>query len=910
MDLQVFDLENTSFDSARLGKLLLEALSADDSKLNLPELMSYLGEACSCERTYVFEIDYQKSKFSNTYEWCAEGVTPQIDNLQNEDLKLISSWLEMFNKKQPVVIPRVEDIKNLYPAVYATLKAQHIDSLISVPIYADDKLLGFLGIDNPDFSKNRDIVPFLYKIGKLFSHIIRTRNINNKIHYFKYHDPLTLAFNRAALDRDMEKADDWKKVGIVFCDISELKKTNDSLGYDAGDSMICHCNEVLSVIFDGYNIYRVCGDRFVAVCPNIESNLFEEIISNLESSLTSKDFHIIYGFSWSDATPIKPYQVLDEAEQALRSNKAIFYNEIDSSGNSRNRRFVNSNPLYQVFDDKHNSLLYRYIENNYFSLDVFFSSLSISDQFPFLGDLQKDTWYVADSMKENWGFESNIVYNLFSKWEEFIPYKEDLELFKRDISDLITYKKKGHDLIYRVKDKSGEEFWVRCHGLVKWNEDNTLPLFFCGAVSKLSDAFSIDPITNFPREKAAIRDIGEILHSGTHASFICFRLNGFGEINEIRGRQIGNNLLKDIGTSLRKFFDDSVQFYRLDGLRFLMILSEHCNCSKDFISINIKSIVTDLYSKYNLPIRYPCSVGVLGDLRPDSTAQDIMIDVISVLEIAKSSPDSDTLFTNHKVKHHREQKQMMMELTKDVTNDMSNFRVVIQPIVSSVTHKIVGGELLIRWRYEGKDVSPMIFIPYLEENNLIQKVGRWIFKQAVALCKRINTYNPDFFLDFNVSYHQIKDEKLLPYMEKILKSYGLEGNRLVLELTETHYNDNPVKLMEFIESCKQMGMRMALDDFGVGYSSLEMLVKYPANIVKLDRSLMKKMSDSDDITDFITTLVYACHKFGKLVCVEGVESLEELKIVTDAGCDIIQGYYFYKPLEITEVYSLFISETK
>lgn len=908
MDLQVFDLENTSFDSARLGKLLLEALSSDDSKLNLPELMSYLGEACSCERTYVFEIDYQKSTFSNTYEWCAEGVTPQIDNLQNEDLRQINSWLEMFNKKKPVVIPSVEKIKTIYPLVYAALKAQQIESLISVPIYTDDQLIGFLGIDNPDFSKNQDIVPFLYKIGKLFSHIIRTRKINTKIHYFKYHDQLTLAFNRTALERDLKDTSSWTKLGVVSCDISELKKTNDSLGYEVGDTLICHCNEILSVVFEGYHIYRICGDRFIAICPNIDSAIFEEIISNLEASISSKDLNLVYGFAWSDQLPIMPYKILDEAEQALHNNKAIFFSELDpSSGKSRNRRIISSNPFGGNFSDKHNSILYRFIENNYFSLDVFFSSLSVGDQYPYFGDIQKDSWFISDTMRDTWGFDNNVIYDLLGKWEAFIPYKEDLELYKNDIHDLIALKKNGHDLIYRVRDKAGEEFWVRCYGLMKWNEERTIPLFFCGTVSRLNDAFFIDPITNFPREKAALRDISEILHTGKHASFICFRLNGFGEINEIRGRQTGNNLLKDIGIRLQKFFDDSMQFFRLDGLRFLMILSEHCNCSKEYISKNIKSIVSELYSEYNIPIRYPCSVGVLGDVKPDSTAQEVMTDITSILELAKTTPESDTIFSNHTVEHHRQQKYMMMELSKDVANDMANFRVVIQPIVSAVTHKVVGGELLIRWNYEGKDISPMIFIPYLEENNLIQKVGRWIFRNAVTHCKRLNSYDPDFFLDFNVSYHQIKDEKLLPYMEKLLTSYELDGSRLVMELTETHYNDNPVKLMEFVESCRKMGMRMALDDFGVGYSSLEMLVKYPANIVKLDRSLMKKMTDSNEISDFITTIVYACHKFGKLVCVEGVETEAELAIVKDANCDIVQGFYFFKPLELHEIYGLFVN---
>ena len=142
-------------------------------------------------------------------------------------------------------------------------------------------------------------------------------------------------------------------------------------------------------------------------------------------------------------------------------------------------------------------------------------------------------------------------------------------------------------------------------------------------------------------------------------------------------------------------------------------------------------------------------------------------------------------------------------------------------------------------------------------------------------------------------------------MKQLLEDYEMDGSRLVLELTETHYHDDPIKLLKFIESCKDMNMMMAIDDFGVGYSSLEMLLKYPANIVKLDRSLMKKMSDSSDSKVFISTIVSACHNFDKMVCVEGVETEKELNIVTEAGCDSVQGYYFYKPMEIPDVYKLF-----
>lgn len=909
MDNNRFNLDDASPVAEYLGNWLWGSLGLGESSFDIDGLLKFLGELCKCGRTYVFEIDYGNETISNTYEWCSEGVSPQKDLLQNESLSMVDYWLDMFKQKKPIIIQDVEKIKNEYPQMYAILKPQDIHSLISVPIYIKDRLVGFLGIDNPEYFWENELIPLLHRIGSLFSYILRHRNLEENVQYNKYHDPLTQSFNKEALKVDFMESVSWKQLGIVSCDLSELKSTNEEHGFEEGDIMICRCNSFLKEIFNTYKIYRIAGDRFSVICPNIDSTYFEELVSELEGEINKKHYRIVCGSAWTNELPINPYDVLASAESILIKNKAIYFSKPDPrSGKIRDRRSTVGDNFIDNFNDSHTSLLYRFIENNYFSLDVFFDSMAIGENYPYFGDLQKDTWFLSDSMKDNWGFENNVVHNLLNKWKKFIVYKEDLELYENDIKGLMKLKKNLHDLIYRVIDKSGEEFWIRCFGYIKWDENNTKPLFFCGNVSRLSNAFDRDPITNFPREKAAMRDISTIFYNRRSSAFLCFRLNGFGEINEIRGRTTGNNLLKDISTGLLKNFDSEVQFYRLDGLRFLVMLSGNCELKTGEISNGIKKIVSDLYAEYNLPIRYPCSVGILGELNSNMSVIEIMTDVSSVLDIAKNKPETDIIYSAQTLNLHREQKQMVLEISKDVANHMNNFRVVMQPIVSSTTKEVVGGEVLLRWRYLDSDISPMIFVPILEENNLMSTVGRWIFKQAVKLCKRINSYAPDFYLDFNVSYHQIKDETLLPYMEKTLKDYEINGDRLVMELTETHYNDDPIKLQKFIESCKAMNMRMALDDFGVGYSSIEMLLKYPANIVKLDRSLMKKMSDSSDSKIFIATIVSACHNFDRLVCVEGVETEKELKMVTEAGCDTIQGYYFYRPLEIPDVYELFVKQ--
>ena len=130
----------------------------------------------------------------------------------------------------------------------------------------------------------------------------------------------------------------------------------------------------------------------------------------------------------------------------------------------------------------------------------------------------------------------------------------------------------------------------------------------------------------------------------------------------------------------------------------------------------------------------------------------------------------------------------------------------------------------------------------------------------------------------------------------------------MIELTETHFDEMPDYLEHFIERCDKAGISFVLDDFGTAYSSLHMLLQYPADLIKLDRTLMCELTSSTEKLNFMMSIIYACHRFGKKVCVEGVETQEELQIVRQTECDFIQGFYFYKPLELPDFYRILRSK--
>ena len=144
---------------------------------------------------------------------------------------------------------------------------------------------------------------------------------------------------------------------------------------------------------------------------------------------------------------------------------------------------------------------------------------------------------------------------------------------------------------------------------------------------------------------------------------------------------------------------------------------------------------------------------------------------------------------------------MALALSRSVMDDFAGFRVVVQPIVCAQSGRIEKGEVLLRWHDGEKTVSPGVFIPILEETDLIIPVGKWVFEQTVKLLQTLMHRAPDFRLAFNVSYQQIADDEFLDFMEQTLQKYPINPHQLTMELTESHLNDHPQHLTAFMERC-------------------------------------------------------------------------------------------------------------
>lgn len=900
---------NTPYYYARRESILNDCLqqifSTTDPEWSLNKVLSYLGKTFACDRAYIFE--FGENAANNTYEWCSVDVPPQKEILQNLSFSSIDWWLEIFQENEVVTIQNLEDIRMQHPTSYAILKPQNINSLIAGPISMEGKVVGFLGVDNPNQETMSLIGPLLKVLGYFIVALLRRRDLLNHLHTLSFHDPLTGAYNRNAMFEHSKKFQNLDCVGMVYCDITGLKHTNDTLGHNAGDQLIQYCFDALRLTLDTPWLYRIGGDEFVAVFQDIKKEAFLEQVDSLQKYISQAKHHMAVGYAWSDKPPHDLENLIIQADKIMYQDKRNYYAAYHRIPGINRRNPEQDLPVPS------DSIFNHFLQTTYYDMELLFQSISQqnSTAYFYFGDLQKDLFYISDNMRDEFGFQSNIVPGLLQVWAQRIPSEKARELYRNELNSMLEEKRSIHDLRYQVRNIHGKNMWVRCYGILKWSDDGTTPLFFSGRVSHQDDNFVVDPVTNFPREAALFSRLDEA--KGNHQSVrtIGFSFNNIAEINSTRGRIFSDHLVQTITENLMESLSDRVSFYRLDGMCCVAIIDPSCKDSKEKLVDEIREIITRWYRIMGISVPHPCSFALMEYPISHLMPADFAEELVSFIRIAKHDPSQNYVeYSEKNIQKAKRISNMALALSRDVLYGMQNFRIVVQPVISVEDNSIVGGETLLRWSFQGKDVSPEVFIPMLEKDNMIHLAGRWVFEQAVCTCMRLISYSPNFYLTFNVSLHQMSDKHFCEFMEETLEKYNLDGTHLIAEMTESCLDEQPEKLLYFLNNCNKLGIRIALDDFGSGYSSLRMMLQYPSSVIKLDRSLLGEMTESVDKMNFISSIVYACHRFGKKVCMEGVETDEQDALIRESGCDLIQGYRYYRPMEISALYRLLADNKK
>ncbi len=309
------------------------ALLAATPDRTIEVILEYIGKALKAERTYIFEKN-EAGGDDNTYEWVANGITPEKDNLQDVPPEVCANWYQKFSENRKIVIEDLEDIREEDPLQYENLKRQNIRSLVVLPLYNDKKVMGFYGVDNPPRESLDYTSDMLQIMGHFIVSSIKRRNLVKMLQQMSYSDQLTRFGNRYAMNEHIENMPDGESVGVVFCDVTGLKRVNDTQGHEAGDRLILCACECLRRIFVEFELFRIGGDEFLALCPGIEEEELEDKVEALKKEIRENSIAMAVGAVWQKEGKKNIDRLLSESEKLMYEDKSAYY---ESAGIDRRR---------------------------------------------------------------------------------------------------------------------------------------------------------------------------------------------------------------------------------------------------------------------------------------------------------------------------------------------------------------------------------------------------------------------------------------------------------------------------------------------------------------------------------------------------------------------------------------------
>ena len=335
MDIHKNLNQTTELDSARndlsVEKKLLDCIENlvmnDDFTAAVNSVLTTILEHYDADRTYIFEFQWKENLIRNTYEICRDGITPQIENLQTVPVDVVARWVDSFEDQEQNTIIFIGDVDALKDdptrrLEYDCLHPQGIKSLIAVPIFINGKLHGFLGIDNP--RSHMDALTLLTQLTYIIANELQKRLLTEALTKKSYQDPLTGLNNRLAYDEMLEHLRGKEfPVGVGFLDINGLKWINDTLGHDMGNKVIQKICTILNEHIEQQYIYRISGDEFVIIWPDVDYKVFMSAAKKLEAALFAEKNIASFGFVWGkeEDTGI----AVRKAEKAMRTAKNKFY---------------------------------------------------------------------------------------------------------------------------------------------------------------------------------------------------------------------------------------------------------------------------------------------------------------------------------------------------------------------------------------------------------------------------------------------------------------------------------------------------------------------------------------------------------------------------------------------------------
>lgn len=394
---------------------------------------------------------------------------------------------------------------------------------------------------------------------------------------------------------------------------------------------------------------------------------------------------------------------------------------------------------------------------------------------------------------------------------------------------------------------------------------------------------------------------------GTRLAVVFVDLDQFKFINDTLGHHVGDELLKAMAQRFSRCVRDRDTVARLGGDEFVLLITDQSGPEPVRAIIErMLAVVAEPWVIEQGEFHITCSIGVA--LFPDDgkDAQTLLKHADSAMYRAKESGRNQfQFFTQELNAVMAERLEMESRLRRAL--ERGQFQLSYQPRIDLHTGRLVGAEALIRWELPEQGViPPKRFVPLAEETGLIGPIGKWVLQSACAQNRAWQDAGlPPIVVSVNVSARQFRQDNFVRTVAQVLKSTGLEGKYLEIELTESIVMHDAAQLFAMLEELKRLGVQVAVDDFGTGYSSLSYLKRFPVDRLKVDRSFIEHITTDADDSTIVRAIIALGHNLGLKVAAEGVESAEQVEFLRLHLCDEVQGFYFSRPVAAEQFVQLF-----
>ncbi len=424
-----------------------------------------------------------------------------------------------------------------------------------------------------------------------------------------------------------------------------------------------------------------------------------------------------------------------------------------------------------------------------------------------------------------------------------------------------------------------------------------------------------DWLTDLPNRKLFVDRLDQALsrttrRRGRKVGVLFMDLDNFKVVNDSLGHEVGDRVLQLVAERLKGCLRPEDTLARFGGDEFT-VLVEDLREPADAVRVaeRLMDAFREPFVANGRELFVKASIGIaLGTSRTKSS-EELLRDADTAMYRAKAEASGYQVF--EPVMYEQALRRLRMENDIRRAIESEEFVVHYQPIVGLRSGEVWGVEALVRWRHPQRGLlDPKEFIAIAEESGLVVPMGEGVLKQACEQakhCQERHPHLPSLVMVVNLSARQLGRSDLARTIARVLRETGLDAGSLSLDVTETVYAKTLEGNTAVLNELKRLGVRISIDDFGTGYSSLSYLKRFPADMLKIDRSFIRALGEDVEDTVIVQMILDLAHTFGMEVIAEGVESAEQLESLRSMGCDLVQGYHLARPVPPEDV-SVFLAE--